>query len=316
MDAQDTTAQDPVTLIDAHHHFWNLNQNHYPWLSDHPEPNFFLGNYDAIKRNYLPEDYRRDSAAHRVIATVHCEAEWTRDDQVGETAWLTQVHEQHGLPTASEAHAWFHTPNSQEVLARQAQFKLVRGIRSKPVTALRPDLMERGLPGSMQDPHWLEGYARLQDHGLSWDLRVPFWHLPEAAEVVAMFPDIPVVLNHTGFPWDRSEEGLAAWRKAMEVIARQPHVWLKVSEFGLKDQPWDYESNRRIVLEAIAIFGIERCMFASNFPVAGLRVGYNTLVRSVARMVNGFSAEQRHAFFVGNAARFYRLDVPGGLATP
>jgi len=316
MDTEDPDALQPVTLIDAHHHFWDLDRNHHPWLSDHPEPHFFLGNYDAIKRNYLPEDYRRDSAAHRLIGTVHCEAEWTRDDQVGETAWLTQVHEQHGLPTAIVAHAWFHTPNSAEVLARQAAFKLVRGIRSKPVTALRPDLMQRGLPGSMQDPRWIEGYARLQQHGFSWDLRVPFWHLPEAAEVVAMFPDIPVVLNHTGFPWDRSEEGLAAWRKAMEVIARQPHVWLKVSEFGLKDAAWDYESNRRIVLEAIAIFGIERCMFASNFPVAGLRVDYDTLVRSVARMVSGFSAERRHAFFVGNAARFYRLELQGAQFAP
>jgi hypothetical protein len=70
------------------------------------------------------------------------------------------------------------------------------------------------------------------------------------------------------------------------------------------------------VLEAIAIFGIERCMFASNFPVAGLRVDYDTLVRSVARMVSGFSAAQRHAFFVGNAARFYRLDVEGGTTAP
>jgi predicted TIM-barrel fold metal-dependent hydrolase len=52
-------------------------------------------------------------------------------------------------------------------------------------------------------------------------------------------------------------------------------------------------------------------MFASNFPVAGLRVDYDTLVRSVARMVSGFSAAQQHAFFVGNAARFYRLDVAG-----
>jgi predicted TIM-barrel fold metal-dependent hydrolase len=228
---------------------------------------------------------------------------------VGETAWLDALHRQEGLPTAVVAHAWFHTPNSQEVLARQAQYPLVRGIRSKPVTALRPDLMQKGLPGSMQDPRWLEGYARLQDHGFTWDLRVPYWHLPEAAEVVAQFPGIPVVLNHTGFPWDRSEDGLAAWRRAMEVIARQPHVWLKVSEFGLKDQPWDYASNRRIVLDAIAIFGIERCMFASNFPVAGLRVDYDTLVRSVARMVAGFSAQERHAFFVGNAASFYRLDV-------
>jgi predicted TIM-barrel fold metal-dependent hydrolase len=313
MDAkdEDDLPAGPVTLIDAHHHFWDLRRNHYPWLSDHPEPNFFLGNYDALKRDYLVDDYRRDSAAHRVLATVHCEAEWNRDDQIGETAWLEALHRAEGLPTAVVAHAWFHTPQSAEVLARQAAWPLVRGIRSKPVTALRPDLMQRGLPGGMQDPRWIEGYARLQAHGLSWDLRVPFWHLPEAADVVAMFPGIPVVLNHTGFPWDRSEAGLAAWRRAMEVIARQDHVWLKVSEFGLKDEPWTYASNRRIVLDAISIFGIERCMFASNFPVAGLRVSFDTLVRSVAGMLSGFSMQQRHAFFVCNAARFYRLDVEG-----
>lgn len=311
MDTDDTSAPGPVTLVDAHHHFWDLGRNHYPWLADRPEPHFFLGNYDAIKRDYLVGDYQRDSSSHRVLATVHCEAEWDREDQVGETAWLSALHATHGLPTAIVAHAWFHTPNAAEVLARQAAFALVRGIRSKPVTAGRPDLIQRGQPGSMQDPRWLEGYARLHAYGFSWDLRVPYWHLPEAAEVVAMFPDIPVVLNHTGFPWDRSEQGLAAWRRAMETLARQPHVWLKVSEFGLKDQPWDYASNRRIVLDAISIFGIERCMFASNFPVAGLRVGYDTMVRSVARMVSGFSMAQQHAFFVGNAARFYRLDLEG-----
>ena len=171
--------------------------------------------------------------------------------------------------------------------------------------------MTPGAPGTMQDPRWLEGFARLQRHGLSWDLRVPFWHLPEAARVAQDFPQVPIVLNHTGFPWDRSEAGLAAWRQAMETIARQPNVHLKVSEFGLKDQPWDYASNRRIVLDAIAIFGIERCMFASNFPVAGLRIGYDELVRSVARMLDGFSEVERHAFFVGNASRFYRLMLDG-----
>ena len=96
----------------------------------------------------------------------------------------------------------------------------------------------------------------------------------------------------------------------MEVIAREPNVHLKVSEFGLKDQAWDYESNRRIVHEAIAIFGIERCMFATNFPVAGSRVDYDTLVRSVARMLEPFTRQHREAFFVGNAVRFYRLPDP------
>jgi predicted TIM-barrel fold metal-dependent hydrolase len=313
MSAPDTERK-RIQLIDAHHHLWDLQKNHYPWLSDHPEPHFFLGNYDAIKRNYLPADYRTDSQHHEVIATVHCEAEWDRQDQVGETQWLTDVHHASGLPHAIVAHAWFHTDNAQEVLARQAAFPLVRGIRSKPVTALRPDLMKPGEPGTMQDKRWLEGYARLEKYGMSWDLRVPYWHLYEAAEVAGMFPNIPIVLNHTGFPWDRSPEGLKAWRQAMHAIAQHAHVSLKVSEFGLKEQAWDYEGNREIVLQAIDIFGIDRCMFASNFPVAGLRVDFDTLVSSVAKMISHFSEAQQHAFFVGNAARFYRLALP--LASP
>jgi predicted TIM-barrel fold metal-dependent hydrolase len=302
-----------VALVDAHHHLWDLDRNRYPWLADHPEAHFFLGNYDPLKRNYLVEDYRRDAARHNVLATVHCEAEWDRDDQVGETAWLTQVHQAAGMPTAIVAHAWFHTANSAEVLARQAAYPLVRGIRSKPVTALTPQSMTPGAPGTMQDPRWLEGFSRLEQHGFSWDLRVPYWHLHEAAEVAAAFPRTPIVLNHTGFPWDRSREGLSAWRQAMDSIARQPNVHLKVSEFGLKDQAWDYESNRSIVRDAIAIFGIGRCMFASNFPVAGLRIDYDTLVRSVARMIEDFPHQDRRAFFVGNAAGFYRLD---GISAP
>lgn len=156
-----------VTLIDAHHHLWDLQRNHYPWLSDRPEPHFFLGDYAGLKRNYLPDDYRRDASGHNVLATVHCEAEWDRDDQVGETQWLTRLHETQGLPTAIVAHAWFHTPNAQEVIARQASFPLVRGIRSKPVTALSPAAMQPGAPGTMQDPRWLDGYALLERYGLS-----------------------------------------------------------------------------------------------------------------------------------------------------
>ena len=298
-----------VTLIDAHHHLWDLNQNPYPWLQEANEPHFFMGNYDALKKNYLWPDFEKDTSDHNVVATVHCEAEWSRDDQVGETKWLTEMHQRIGHPSAIVAHAWFHTDNSDEILARQAAFPLVKGIRSKPVTALKPDAMPSKLPGSMQDPKWLEGFARLEKYQLSWDLRVPYWHLAEAAGVAAMFPQIPIVLNHTGFPWDRSAEGLAAWRKAMETIAKCPNVWLKVSEFGLKDKPWIYEDNKAIVLEALSIFGIDRCMFASNFPVARLRIDYNTLVTSMAHMISGFTPKEQNDFFVNNAAKFYRLPI-------
>jgi predicted TIM-barrel fold metal-dependent hydrolase len=159
----------------------------------------------------------------------------------------------------------------------------------------------------MQDERWLRGFALLRKYGLSWDLRVPFWYLAEAAEVARAFPDTPVVLNHTGFPWDRSDEGLAAWRRQMEVLAREPNVHVKLSEFGLKDQAWDYESNRRVVLDALAIFGVERAMFATNFPVAGLRIGYGDLVGAMSRMLSDMSPDQRDGFFWRNAKAFYRL---------
>ena len=297
----------PVTLIDAHHHLWDLERNHDPWLSDEPLPNFFMGNYDALKRNFLPEDYRRQAGRHNVIKTVHVEAEWDRNDQVGETRWLTELNGVCGMPDAIVAHAWFDTEDTERVLAEQASFPLVRGIRSKPVTAPAPDQMQRGVAGSMQDPRWLKGFALLASHGLSWDLRIPPWHLVEAAEVAASFPHIPIALNHTGFPWDRSEEGLALWRHGMETLARQPNVHVKVSEFGLKDKPWDFESNWRVVHDAIAIFGPERCMFASDAPVSGLRIAFDPLVRAIKRMIAHLSVPDQERFFWRNAQRFYRL---------
>lgn len=300
-------APDAISLIDAHHHLWDLGMGKHPNLKGPPRGDFFMGDDSALRRNYMPDDYRRDAAGHNVLTTVHCEAEWDRADQVGETRWVSEIAERHGFPGAVVAHAWFDTPNAEEVIAEQAAFPLVRGIRSKPVTAASPDRMAPGARGTMQDEAWLRGFALLEKYELSWDLRVPFWHLEEAAAVARSFPRTPIVLNHTGFPWDRSEEGLAAWRRGMTVLAREPNVWVKVSEFGLKDRAWDYEDNRRVVLDAISIFGIERAMFASNFPVAGLRIGYGPLVEAMSRMLADRTPEDRERFFWRNAAAFYRL---------
>ena len=300
---------DALKIVDAHHHLWDLGRNYYPWLADRPEAHFFLGDYSALRRNFLPEDYRRETAGYDVVASVHVEAEWDRDDQVGETRWLHEVAAESGMPNAVVGHAWLANRNCEEVLAGHAAFPVMRGIRSKPVTAQHPDRIERGAPGTMQDPNWRAGFALLRQYGLTYDLRVPFWHLPEAAEIAEAFPETPMVLNHTGFPWDRSEPGLLAWREAMTVVAQAPQVWLKISEFGLRDQPWELESNRRIVLEAIDIFGIDRCMFGSNLPVCTLRASFGTIVDGVRSMVGGFSREDQDKLFSRNAAAFYRIDL-------
>lgn len=302
----------PSRILDAHHHFWDLKTARYPWLDEAMDPHFFLGNYAALRIDRrLPEDFRRATAGLNVVGTVHCEAERDRGDQVGETRWLDELHKVAGLPSAIVGHAWFDDPDCERVLVEhRTASPLLRGIRSKPVTSLTPETMRWGGPRSMQDPAWLRGFALLERYDLSWDLRVPYWHLPDAAEVARAFPNTPIVLNHTGFPWDRSARGLDQWRNAMRVIAAQPNVWLKVSELGLKDAPWTAASNREVVKDAISIFGIERCMFASNWPVCELRVSYGDLVHGLCEILSYLDEQCLDLFFYQNASKFYRVSHP------
>ncbi len=302
---------DAMPIVDAHHHLWDLSRGHYPWLQQGYNPQaFFLGDYQALRQDFLPTDYRTASAGCHVVATVHVEAERDRSEQVAETAWLHALHATHGLPHAVVAHAWLDRPDTEERLREHLAYPLVRGIRSKPLTAASPEHSVRGQPGSMQDAHWLHGLSLLSQLGLSWDLRVPSWHLSEAAQVAAQFPTLPIVLNHHGFAWDRSEAGLLRWRSAMEVLARQPNVHVKLSEFGLRDQTWDWNANARIVHETLAIFGWQRCMFASNFPVAGLRIRYPDLVSGMLRMLAHLPTAQQQAVMCDNALNFYRIPTP------
>jgi len=299
-----------LAIVDAHHHLWDLDRNYYPWLADHPEPHFFLGDYSALKRNFLPPDYRRLADGFRIVKTVHVEAEWDRENQVGETLWLTEIAAEQGLPNAIVGHVWLDDPAVEAKLAGHCQSPLMRGIRSKPVTSATADAARPDGPRSLADPAWRRGYAALAQFGLSYDLRVPFWHLAEATAVIERHPEIPVVLNHTGFPWDRSEPGLAAWREQMRIIARVPWVNVKLSELGLKDAPWTVESNRRVVLEALEIFGVERCMWASNFPPAGLKVGFREQIEGFLAILSGLTRPELEAVFHDNATRFYRLEDP------
>ena len=299
-----------IDLIDAHHHLWNLDSGKYPWLQDY-NPDTFMGDYRPIMRNYLPDDYLQDSSCVNLLATVHCEADRDYSDEVTETRWVENLSQIYGFPNAIIGHVFFHHDNCEEILKQHCQSSLFRGIRSKPVTASSVDHMKDvyGVEGSMQDDKWLCGFSLLEKYNLSWDLRVPFWHLEEAAEVASLFPHIAIVLNHTGFPWDRSEEGLDIWRRGMRALSHCKNVSVKISELSVPGHSWNFNDNKNIVRETIAIFGINRCMFASNFPVAGLRISYKELVANMNEFLQDFSAEEKALFFWKNAKTFYRINI-------
>lgn len=196
-----------IPIVDAHQHFWDLQRNYYPWLCDSPPIPFRYGDYDAIRRNYLPSDYLRDSARYRVIKTVHMEAEWDRADPAAETRWLQTLSAESGLPSACVAHAEPDGDDIAELLASYAESPLVRGIRHKPKAAPNPRDSTCGAAGSMDDPRWRDGYALLDRFGFSYDLQTPWWHLDAAAALAADFPRTQIIINHTGLPSDRTEDG-------------------------------------------------------------------------------------------------------------
>ena len=301
-----------LPIIDPHHHFWDLARNPHPWLQDAPPPSFRYGDTAPLRRDFLPADYDHAAAGHNVVATVTIEAEWDPRDPVGESRWITGLHAPTGRPAAHVAQAWLDREDVAEVLAAQAALPLVRGVRHKPRTAASPDAVEPGAPGSMSDPHWRAGYALLARHGLHFELQAPWWHLPEAADLVEAHPDTLLVLNHTGLPADRSPEALAGWQAAMRHLARCPQASVKISGLGLPSRPWCLEDNRRIILDTIDIFGPGRCMFASNFPVDGLCGSFDTIYAGFKAATATMPEADRLALFHDNAARIYRLPRAAG----
>lgn len=299
----------PPAIADAHHHLWNLAEGHYPWLQDAYDAGaFFLGDYSALKQDFGAQAYRTRTDGLNIVATVHVEAERDRAESLAETRWLHALQAKEGFPSAIVAYVDLLAPDAAAQLREHAAWPLTRGVRCKPKTAHGPGESVRGQPRSLQDERWPDGLALLQRHDLAWDLRVPYWHLEEAAAAVARVPALRVVLEHAGLPWDRSDAGLAHWRRGMIALAALPGVHVKLSEFGLPAAPWDRRSTLRVIRETVATFGWQRCMFATNLPVSGLRVSMRELVDTVAEALADLDVDARDAIWHRNALRFYRID--------
>jgi predicted TIM-barrel fold metal-dependent hydrolase len=294
-------------IVDPHQHFWDLSRNYYPWLCDPKPVHFRYGDYTALKRNYLPPDYLRDAGPLNVVKTVHVQANWDPSDPVGETRWLEEIAHECGYPHACVGSALLARRDIEQVLAGHAKSKLTRGVRNFPLAATRPSEVRRGESGSMDDPKWRRGYGLLETYGFSFDVQTPWWHFDALAELARDFPNTQIVIVHTGLPVERSEEGLAAWRAALELAAAQPNVAIKISGLGRPGLPWTLTANGPIIRDTIEIFGPERCMFASNFPVDGLTGSFQMIYGGFRAAVSNRPVEERRMLLHDNAVRIYRL---------
>jgi predicted TIM-barrel fold metal-dependent hydrolase len=292
-------------IVDAHQHFWDPVVNNHPWLKPDSNIPFRYGDYSAIKRRYLPDDYLADAVGHQVRETVYVETEWDPETPIDETRYATSLSERFGLPNAIVAQARLDRGDAAAVLAGQAAFPLLRSVRHKPGGPATPDAVgrERTL---MSDRKWRSGYALLERHGLHFDLQTPWWNLDEAVCLARDFPRTLIVLNHAGLPSDRSAAGLAGWHAAMARFASEPNVRVKISGLGQHDRRWSVDDNRWIVEEIVAMFGAERAMFASNFPVDSLCGSFDAIFAGFKQMASRYSEADQQRLFCDTARSVYQ----------
>ena len=164
-----------------------------------------------------------------------------------------------------------------------------------------------GSAALLDNPQWTDGLALLAERGLSFDLQLTPRQLLRCAEVFAAVPDLHVALCHCGSPWDPGASGIESWRAGLEALAALPNVHCKISGLGMFDHNWTTDSIRPLVESCLEIFGTQRCMFGSNFPVDKLHASYSKIWRAFLELTGDLSDEERDALFGGNAKTFYRF---------
>ena len=266
----------------------------------------YHGDDRPIRRSYLLPDYLSDFNGLRLVESVHVEN--GAADPLWETRWVDSVRSGRGLPSAIVAKVDLLASDARERIAEQAAFSSVRGIWDILNWHPDPTFTHRDRSDLMIDPAWLDGFSALAEHDLSFDLQVFPQQLAAAAQLAGNHPEIRIILDHAGMPIGRDNHSVREWQNGMAELALRPNVATKISGLGTNDHVWTVASIRPFVLDTIDIFGPDRCMFGSNFPVDSLYSTLLDLYTAFDELTADLSLSDRRKLFGETARRVYRLD--------
>ena len=291
-------------IIDAHHHIWRKND--LPWLRDEPQPRIF-GEYASIRRDYPIEEYLADIQAQHVEKSVYVQTNWTPSDGVKEVAWVQSVADRSTHLNAIVGYADLGSPKVEETLAQQRQFTRFRGIRQQLHWHTNSQYRFASRPDLMNDSGWRRGFSLLEKFDLIFELQIFANQMSDGVALAAAFPGIKIVLEHAGMLEDRSREGWERWREGMRQLAKERNVYVKLSGLGTFERTCSKELMRPVILETVEMFGPNRCMFGSNFPIEKIWTSYAELLAAYQSVLADFSLQERNEIMGNTAATVYSL---------
>jgi L-fuconolactonase len=272
-------------MIDSHQHFWQVGRFDYPWMSSD------LG---VLYRDYLPGDLAPILARNGVNKTVVVQA----SNSVAETRWLLELADAN--PFIAGVVGWVDLTNPDAQLDELCAHPKFKGVRHLVESEPNDDWL-------IESPV-LAGLKKLSARGCTYDLLVHDRHLKCVSQVADACPELQFVIDHVAKPpMGRNE---FAWTMEMMYVAAYPNIHCKLS--GLVTEAnwtsWRTEDLRPYVEHALELFGVDRMMFGSDYPVCLLASSYNRVIDSFQELLKDLSYDDRDKIFSKNAARFYRLD--------
>lgn len=295
-------------IIDTHHHLWRRED--VSWIKPPLTPRMF-GDYFGICRDFSIEEWKHDIRPHNVVQTVHVTANWdgakaTRS--LDESRWLAAVASQHGYPQAIVYQADFTDPNVEELLQAHKAIPGVRGVRHQLYWDSRPLRQYAPRPDLCNTAPFRKHFALLENYNLHFELQVFAAQARYAVELVRDFPKVKFILLHAGMLTDpRAPDLVAEWRDALALLARHPSVHVKISGLGMFTYGWTEAHLRQVIRDTIQIFGIQRTIFGSNFPLEKLFCSYGDFIAAYKKVLSEYVPSEQKAVFHDNGKEFYRL---------
>jgi predicted TIM-barrel fold metal-dependent hydrolase len=289
-------------IIDTHHHIW-LRKD-VPWLADPPIPRMF-GEYFGLRRDYPVEEWMNDIVPEGAVKSVHVTAMWGRP--LDETRWLQEQANKHGFPHGIVCQADLAAPDIEAQLKEQKKFKNVRGVRQ--MLYWDKDPLRQAAPRAdfCNDQDFRRGFALLEKMDLHFEMQVFPNQVKYAVELVRAFPNTRMILVHAGMLTGRSPELIDEWRASLTLLAAFPNLHVKVSGPGMFTNGLTYEHARQWLRDVIQIFGVDRTIYGSNFPLEKLHASYKDFIGHYKRVLAEYPAADQRKIFHDNAVKFYRL---------
>jgi len=295
--------------VDAHFHIWDLEAHRFPWLQQGEPMVRLYGNSAPLRHSYRIEDYIADARASGVEAGVYVQCGMEDPfEEVCHVQELVDTNRCDNFPIMIVGHADLSSDGCAEELERFAQVPNVRGIRYSIAWTPDPVATFALKPVALSSDSFVRSFTALGELDLRWDCLVYPAQMHDLAALCEKHPSTAVVINHTGLPLEAGDPGLNRWRAGMRELAQHPQVSIKISGLGMVRHDWTGQGvswAQDVIAETIGMFGSERCMFASNYPVERLASPFEDVYRAYETAVANRPEEERRNLFGENARRLY-----------